>query len=225
MFTKLFILGRPGSGKSAAARRVIEHTEDHRFSAIHINDYGILLNLSHTDKEGKYFRPAKYANGFDVCDFRILDDALKRLEEDASTYIHKVEFILIEFARDDYYHALRQFTHQFIQDAYFLYINTDTDTCIARIYERTVHPKTPDDHFVSDTIIREYYEKDNGPYIVSNVPEKRGWIINNMGELKDFNQEVDRIAHKLLRFKTRLLPETDPLQPVFKPLNECSTQL
>ncbi|HLJ35749.1 MAG TPA: hypothetical protein VKU38_18985, partial [Ktedonobacteraceae bacterium] len=205
----------------------IAHAKDRRFSAIHINDYEILLRMAHADKEGKYFRPAKYANGFDVCKFEILDVALTRLGEEASKYIRKVELIIIEFARDDYRKALKQFNPQFIQDAYFLYIDTDIDTCISRIYERAAHPKTPDDHFVSDTIVREYYGKDNRPYMVKNfrheyhVPAERLWIIDNMRQLEDFQREVNHIAYTLLQLKTRILPETDPLQPVFKPVNEC----
>jgi len=227
MTAKLFILGRPGSGKSAAARRIAVRANSQRFSALHLNDYQILLRMSYADKEGQYFRPAKYANGFDVCNFEVLDVALTKLEEEASEQIRRVELIIIEFARADYRDALKRFNPQFVQDAYFLYIDTDTDICIPRIYERTAHPQTPDDHFVSDAIVREYYGKDNRAYMVKNfrheynVPAERLWIIDNMRKLEDFEREIDHIAYTLLRLKTRILPETDPLQPVFKPVNEC----
>ncbi len=227
MTTKLFILGRPGSGKSKAARRIMIHADQRSFSAIHINDYPILLKMAQADTNYQYFYPTKYANGFDVHNFSVMNIALKRLQEKANEYIRRVELIIIEFARNDYQEALKQFSSPFIEDAFFLFLDSDTATCKSRIYERTAHPKSSDDYYVSDDIVEVHYGKDNREYIIKNfrheyhVPVERLWILDNMRQLEDFEREVDFIAHKLLRFKTRILPETDPLQPIFKSVNEC----
>ena len=226
MTAKLFILGRPGSGKSAAARRIALRANSQRFSTVHLNDYQILLKMSHADKKGQYFRPTKYAEGFDVHDFTVMDISLTKLEDEAKEYIRRAELIVIEFARADYREALKHFSSTFIRDAYFLFIETDVEICVQRIHERTAHPKTPDDHYVSDAIVRGYYGKDNRAYMVKNfrheynVPAERLWIIDNIKKLENFEREIDHVAYTLLRLKTRILPETDPLQPVFKPVNE-----
>ncbi len=79
MTAKLFILGRPGSGKSAAARRIVERAKYRRFSAMHINDYQILLAMAQADTNHKYFYPTMYANGFDVHNFSVMDVALTKV--------------------------------------------------------------------------------------------------------------------------------------------------
>lgn len=138
----LFILGLPGSGKSTAARYIVDHYK--AWSTVRINDYDILYEMSRVDKEGKRFSTTTYDgyDGFDVLDHSAFDDALWKLKAIVAKQkrlFAKHKLIIIEFARDDYSKALKRFFPEFLEDtkdAYFLFIDTDILTCKQRIQDR-----------------------------------------------------------------------------------------
>lgn len=206
MALKVFVLGRPGSGKSTATRRILKLVQRKGWSAIRVNDYEILQSWYMQEKfqpsnQHKRFRSTAH-NGFDVTDFSVLNTALEELEKRVWKYIYsaKNDFILIEFARDDYGKALSYFSNNFLQNAYFLLLDADIDTCIQRVHNRTVHPTTADDHFVSDDIIRLYYHKDNKPYMISNlkrdylIDDKKLEIIDNTSSLQSFAENINKFV-------------------------------
>ncbi len=227
MAVKVFILGRPGSGKSAAARLIAKLVQHKGRSPVHICDYDILYDMFQRERnspnnELRNFHPTQH-DGFDVIDFSILDTALKEVRrkilkhiEEYTSYTQKL--ILIEFARDDYGKALSLFNSEFLRDAYFLFLDADMDTCIQRIHKRSAHPTTTDDHFVSDEIIKCYYYQDNKPYITLNLAVdydldvKRIQIIDNICSYQSFNNQVGRFAEFILRQESHLQRKTFPLQ-------------
>jgi adenylate kinase family enzyme len=185
MPVKLFLLGSPGSGKSTVARYIERHLANQGWSVEHINDYGILREMFKEDQrkgEGR-FKPAYYeefnARGFDVLKFEAFDEALQELEQRSEPYLSESEkfertVILIEFARNDYHKAFHQFSPAFLQDAYFLYLDTDLEICKQRIRKRVAHPQTEDDYYVSDYIFQEYYNHHNGLFLMDILAEEYG---------------------------------------------------
>ena len=164
MVVKLFVLGLPGSGKSGVARYIQMYARDKDWKATHCNDYAILKKMFLDDTEGKQFMPASHG-GFDVIDFTVTDTALQRLEQQVNQYVSSVkqqEIILIEFARNDYQKAFQQFNQDFLQDAYFLYLDAEIETCKQRIRDRVSNPVFEDDYYVSEHIFETYYYEDNG---------------------------------------------------------------
>src|SRR5258708_26453591 len=108
------------------------------------------------------FKPA-FHGGFDVVKFEAFDEALQELEERSGTQISggpEQRIVLIEFARNDYRKAFQQFSPAFLQDAYFLYLDTNIEVCKQRISTRVANPQTEDDYYVSDYIFQEYYDHD-----------------------------------------------------------------
>jgi adenylate kinase family enzyme len=162
MAVKLFVLGLPGSGKSTVSRHITIYLKDRNWKSTRINDYVILYNMFLDDTDHKRFKPTVHG-GFYVLDLQVIDEALKRLEqevnENISSPIMQKELILIEFARNDYQRAFQQFSPAFLLDAYFLYLNVDIETCKKRIRERTAQPRTEDDFFVSEDIFNDHYNK------------------------------------------------------------------
>ncbi len=225
---KVFVLGRPGSGKSTAARRIAKLAQHEGLSVIRISDYEILYEMynkeMHQPKSGlKQFSPAEY-NGFNVVDFSVLDTALKVVERKAQEQISfgKNAFILIEFARDDYRKAFKLFAPHFLEDAYFLFINDDIDTCIQRIRQQVSYPNTTDDHFVSEDVLRSYYTNDNIPYMTHGIQidygidSRRVQIINNSGSSLDFAEGVTQFIRPILEEylrKVRTPPSFAPSRP------------
>jgi adenylate kinase family enzyme len=223
MAVKLFILGLPGSGKSTIARHIAKYARDRQCSTTHINDFAILYKMFQEDTQRK-FKPAdaKYG-GFDVLDLAVFDTALRKLEQKVKAHIsmaHLEEIILIEFSRNDYEKAFQQFSQEFLQDAYFLYLNVDLEICKRRIRERITHPATSDDHIVSEYIFDAYYSEDNGqsiPQILKGkyqIDEYRVKIIDNGGFREEtsalFNQFVDIV----IAFEAHRLPDTGPMQKI-----------
>ena len=219
MAIKVFLLGYPGSGKSAAYRHIQQCIKQHHpnWSTIRYNDYDILKEMflreqsSSTYGKKNQFRKTKHS-GFDVLDFTVLDTALKELENRVQQRYDpsKDELIIIEFARDDYIRALQQFSTSFLKDAYFLFIETDIQIAIQRIKNRVTDPPTPDNHYVSEDILNDYYGKGNPPLnsnadIHINIDKKRIQTIDSRGSLKSFNAKIEKYIRMVLARESPLL--------------------
>ena len=204
MASKIFLLGRPGSGKSTAAHYINVMTREYGWSSIHINDYDFLRAMYQADTHYQRFRPSVYG-GFDVLDFSVLDVALQSVEARACQYMSfSKKLLLLEFARDNYQSALRQFQPAFLKDAYFLFFEANIDTCVRRVYERSSNPISRNDHFISEQMIRSYYHEDNRPYLTYNlladygISDKRVRVINNIGSRKEFKEQIRSFVQNFL---------------------------
>jgi adenylate kinase family enzyme len=198
MAVKLFVLGLPGTGKSTMAREIKEYIGKLGLGISRINDYVFLKQMFYDDAKREQFRPAKHG-GFDIIDLTVFDTALQRLEKVTKQYILPTipeGIILIEFARNDYLRAFQQFNQDFLQDAYFLYLDAEIETCKQRIRNRVNNPICEDDYNVSEYIFETYYQKVddrdlsdilNKDYKIDN---RRVKIINNNCSLKEASETI-----------------------------------
>ncbi len=207
MALKLLILGLPGSGKSSMARYIATYLEYKNWESTRYSDHVILQNMFHTDSEGTQFRSADHG-GFDILDLNVFDIALQMLEQNVNQYLlsaKQEELVLIEFSRNDYHRAFQQFSDKFLQDAHFLHLDVDTETCKKRVRERIDKPITEDDFFVSEFIFTNYYNKDNGrdiPQILErnyDINRQRVKIIENNSSLDDIVQEINEFVDTICR--------------------------
>ena len=150
--------------------------------------------------EQRKFRATEHG-GFDVLDFSVLDTALKELEKQVRHRFssRREELIVIEFARDDYSKALQQFSPAFLKDAYFLFIDADMNTCIERVQNRVAHPTSEDDHFVSEAILRNYYNRQRIPSNLKinggeSIDKLRVKLIDSSGIYQDFIKKVNQFV-------------------------------
>ena len=197
MTMKLFLLGLPGSGKSTVVHHIETYVRDQNLSAIHFSDYAILRKMFEEDTGHKQFALAEHG-GFNVIDLTAFDTALKVLEQSVDEHMPTAgprEMILIEFARNDYHWAFRQFSDTFVQDAYLLYLDAEIDICKQRILDRIADPATEDDYFVSDYIFEVYY-RDNKPILWHDLiaefefDQQKVKVINNNGSLQDVIPQI-----------------------------------
>lgn len=176
----VFILGLPGSGKSAAARYLQQLAKD-KWNVCHFNDYKYLLKMAKSDKEGLCFSSTKGHQGFDVHDLKVFDEALEilrdRVQRPLSMLMRvinklwkKDNLILIEFSRDDYCQALEFFKPlDLSQNTFFLFVDANISACKQRIKSRVKNPQTPDDYYVSEYIFEVYYQRDRRDYLHSTA--------------------------------------------------------
>ncbi|HLG78571.1 MAG TPA: AAA family ATPase [Ktedonobacteraceae bacterium] len=206
MSTKVFVLGRPGSGKSTAAHHIMQTLGTYNITTARMDDFTILSEMCESDSTHMLFRPID-RGGFDVLDASVLDLALAQLETQAvarMAYEH-IEVVILEFARADYRAALSNFSRAFLQSACFLFVNADADTCKARICQRALHPRGPDDHPVSEEVLERYYATDNSEDMVESLKEAYGHeqhirMIKNNGTLSllEFLDSVDDFTRAIL---------------------------
>lgn len=207
--TIIFLFGLPGSGKSAIGRHIakyVMHEDEHRtdrpWSTYRFNDNPILHTMFRDDEEHKRFVPAE-PSGFNVTDISTYDEALRLLGNwikwhTTSEHSRREEIVLIEFARNDYLRAFKQFSKAFLQDAYFIYLDTKVEICKQRIRDRVTNPEfEADGHPVSDYILEKYYYRVDVQALSSilhnvfGVDEKRMLMLNNNFSLKEVVMEIE----------------------------------
>jgi adenylate kinase family enzyme len=210
MLTKLFVFGLPGSGKSTVSRSIVDHVHRHykQWSAQRVCDYNILYEMFRRDTKKKDFYPVKH-QGFYVTNPSMYDIVLKNLEKfvnDVSPKGHKL--LLIEFSRGDYAQALKNFGSSFFDNAAYLYLQANTNTCLKRIAERVKNPQNIDDHYVPDRTFDRFVEADTEEYpqtlcnlLVNSYggKNKRFLVINSTGSKDETILQANTFADEIIR--------------------------
>lgn len=174
MVEKIFLLGRPGSGKSTAAQVLTGIAQKSGWDTLHIYDYKHLHNMFQQEiddgvpVEERSFRQKgpDACQGFDVCKFDVLDKALQKMVEEVrkEELIHSGarKLLLIEFARKEYGPALHFFS-DILYGSYLFYLKLGLKVCIERVKQRADEHRLRSeyDHFVSEDIMRGFYRYDD----------------------------------------------------------------
>ncbi len=204
MTVYVLALGRPGSGKSTAARYMLERAENLGWNTTRLKDYDMLYKMFQTDIRGR-FQPAAYG-GFDVVEFSVLDEVLVELQRKAleEVPLEGNDLVIIEFARNDYEEALQRFKRWFLREAYILYVEADVETCIERIHKRISCPDRPDNHFVSDNILRGYYGRDNRSYMREQFCKDFDVDCGHIQVIENDGLQIE-FLHKIDQFLTNVM--------------------
>jgi len=203
---KVFLLGRPGSGKTTAFHYIETCAHEKDIRSTRFREYEILRGMFLAGRSE--FRKAKHG-GFDILDFSVVNESAYLLEKKIQSYARfeaqENELLFIELVRDSYEQAMHCFSSAFLQDSYFLFIEADLETCIQRIHYRVAHPAGTDGHFVSDHILRNYYAYDNKDYMATRF--RTDYNIQKMVEVIENTGSPDEFRKKLKPFTDVLLPE------------------
>lgn len=207
MIVKVFLLGRPGSGKTTSFHHIEMLLRNQKWHTIRFREYTILHEMFQ-NKADTRFHSSAYG-GFEIVDFSVFFDSAKWIEQQIETYIpteSRPTFIFIELARDDYSQALKSFSSDFLKDAYFLFLDADIDTCIERIHTRVAN-RTSDGHFISEGILKSYYCKDNRSYMISSFKtdyniRKAVEVIDNFGSIAELTKRLNIIVSRILAKET-----------------------
>ncbi len=172
MGVKVFVLGLPGSGKSTATGYIATIAEKQGYTVKTFNDYDILREWFEAAPDGPEFSRTEY-DGFDIHDLTVFDTSLRELERQVLPILSSSdkEIIILEFARNNYLHALNQFSASFLHNAYFLFVDAELLTCRDRTRWRIIHRHSSNDHYVSDYILSTYYRNGREYDNVCNLNE------------------------------------------------------
>ena len=159
----IFLLGRPGSGKSVIYHLLSEQlrAEGLAEEVMRIDDFPVLQELLNRDTEFK--RHYRKEGGFVATDFTILDDVLKEINRKLEELERPGKMIFVEFARDRYAEALKNFDREVLGRSLLLYIYCPYDICVQRNVRRFREARggTPDEHIAPADIMERYYKYDD----------------------------------------------------------------
>ncbi len=173
----VFLLGRPGSGKSAIHRLLSEQlrAEGLAEEVMRIDDFPVLQEL--LDRDTEFKRHYRKEGGFVVTDFTILDDVLNEINHKLHELERPGRIIFVEFARDRYAKAMNNFDRGVLEGALLLYIYCPYDVCVERNTRRfkEARGKSVDDHIAPSDIMERYYKHDDyeALYLKSEAELKR----------------------------------------------------
>jgi adenylate kinase family enzyme len=162
MFSFIFLLGRPGCGKSVIYNMLGELLRKGKLASevMRIDDFPVLKEIVDEDKEFK--RHLRKEGGFEVTDLSMLDDVLKRINGQLKKLKKHGMVIFVEFSRDSYIHAMKNFDRNVLDRSLILYIYTPFDVCLERNVRRfREKPKDLDDHIVPSDMMKRYYRNDD----------------------------------------------------------------
>ncbi|MBA7470771.1 hypothetical protein ES707_06058 [subsurface metagenome] len=159
----IFLLGRPGCGKSVIYEMLIKKLKVGGLAKefIRIDDFPILKELF--DKDVHFKRHRKKAGGFEVTDWSIVDEVLKIVNERIKKLEKENRMIFIEFARNNYLQALSNFTPEVLSKSLILYIFAPYQVCYQRNIKRFQEKggEDLDSHIVPPDLMESYYKEDD----------------------------------------------------------------
>ena len=221
MVRKVFILGRPGTGKSTLAQLIEASAQRRGWATQHFYDYKYLQDMSQQEieeigpLEERAFRQKgpEACHGFDVVRFEVLDTALKQMADDIRTAKNEhpaaKKLFLIEFARKEISRDLHIFGYDILRDAHLFYIKLGLEACIERVRQRVVENCSGSefDHFVSEEIMNSYYSGDD--WLGGQISEYLDYLrrdhihviieeIGNSGTYHELEEKTEEIVSLLV---------------------------
>ncbi|MEM3402910.1 MAG: hypothetical protein QXT22_05460 [Candidatus Hadarchaeales archaeon] len=197
----VFLLGRPGCGKSAVFH-ILERklrSRGYKGEIKRIDDFPILKKIFETDTEFKRHRPCP-EGGVKVTDDTVWDDLIKGLDQQAKEFLDKDIILFIEFSRDSYRRAFRNFSPEVLKDSIVVYIDAPFDVCWERNVRRAKLEKGLDAHLVSREEMEKTYLYDDHEELQKYLSQPVIVVKNDREgtELleKELEKVVDIIAEK-----------------------------
>lgn len=137
-----------------------------------MDDFPILKEL--LDRDTGFKRHVRKDGGFEVTDWTILDDVLSTMSERLPVLRKKNDLVFVEFARNNYLSALKNFSAETFSKALILYIYCPFKVCLARNKKRFKEQKgrALDDHIVPEDLMKSYYRTDDIEEIHRKNPKK-----------------------------------------------------
>ncbi len=207
----VFVLGRPGCGKSAFCReferQILERDQDITFERV--DDFPVLWAklladdaLEEAGKERLYSQPNGEGD-YQITSNRIFNDVLKVVNSQVLEIDKPDHMIFIEFARPSYVEAIQNFDRSILDPCLAVYLEVDFDICWERNVARhqAAMDNHGDDHLVPRSEMEKTYLRDDQEAFVQHM-RRRGipvWVVNNEADGEEhLRRQVKELFERLV---------------------------
>jgi len=162
MSSYVFLLGRPGCGKSVVYQLLADRIRREKLAdeVMRFDDFPVLKEIAEQDKEFK--KHVRSEGGFTITDRSIYDDVLKEMNRRIKWLRKPGRLIFIEFSRSGYARALKNFDREVLDRSLIVYIYCPYEICLERNIRRFKEgAKNLDEHIVPRDLMEKYYRYDD----------------------------------------------------------------
>lgn len=195
----IFVLGRPGSGKTLTTHFLLEYIQSIEVDISKIalyNDYRQLREWFLRDSSQRDFEIGP-RGGFRVINFGILDTSLREINDRVLSGIEEKLFTVIEFSRPNYVEAFGNFDDSLKKSSTMIYLNAPLDICIRRNEERK---SEADDEagYVPPDIMQNYYREDDVELLEKIFTRQVVRVDNSRDGILSFREKLLGEAHHFI---------------------------
>lgn len=176
-----------------------------------VDDYPILKEIIEQDTD---FKKHVLAEGeFQITDRSIYDDVLKEVSHRLKGLQKQGRMVFVEFARNNYANALRNFDREVLDRSLIVYIYCPFEVCCERNVRRfkEAGPKGLDEHIVPRDQMEKYYRHEDYEelYLRSEdelrkrSPAPTVVVRNDMESLERLKQELEKVIAALKASRPR----------------------
>jgi len=205
----VFLLGRPGCGKSALYRelekRILESGQAKTFERV--DDFPIVWARIQRDdaleREGKERIYSRRADGGGyLANDNLFDNILKEVNADVLKIDKPDHMVFIEFARPNYVEALQNFDQRILEHCIAVYMEVSFDICWARNVARhaAAMAQDGDDHLVGREAMETLYLHDDQDAFVEYMRDRNipVLVVNNEADGEEhLKKQVEELFQEL----------------------------
>lgn len=195
----VFLIGRPGCGKSAVYRLLEGLLRGRGFKGRlrRIDDFPILKRIFEKDIKFRRHRPTP-DGGVKITDDTVWDDLTEALNERALELQSPDGLLFVEFSRDNYVRAFRKFSPNVLENSLIVYIDCPWNVCWERNVRRARVEKGLDAHLVSREEMEKTYAEDDHSELFKRIGVPVLSIRNEGESLEELRLELEKVVGKLM---------------------------
>ena len=194
----VFLIGRPGCGKSVIYKLLAEQLRvgGYKGELVRIDDFPILKRIFEQDVDQKRHRRFP-GGGMKITDDKVWDDLTRALNEQALKLQSPSRLLFIEFSRDNYVRAFKHFSQEILQNSLVVYIDAPFDLCWERNARRVREEKGLDAHLVSREEMELTYARDDHEKLPDHVNVPVLVVKNDSDDFGKLRGELRKVVQKL----------------------------
>ncbi|HOW27977.1 MAG TPA: hypothetical protein PK876_05715 [Elusimicrobiota bacterium] len=202
----IFLLGRPGGGKSEIFRRISKKLMGGGVARFieRVDDFPKLWGIFQEDEKTGAWKHCRKTpdGGYKVTDNGVWDMILKQVNDDVLQQRDPDKVIFIEFARTYYMSALKNFSKDVLRNALIVYVNCSFETCWKRNVARheAAVAAGSDDHLVSREEMEITYLNDDMAELVKKQPCPVVVVENERDGMDHLDGEIEKVIRTVNEF-------------------------
>ncbi len=191
----IYLIGKPGAGKSTVARTCISYLTDDfpKATTAHIDEYELLLGHTKTLRSDQVTWLSQ--GRFEIVDRSLFDELLVELKERIAQEASTKSFIFAEFARSSYIRAFDEIL-PVGQDCHLVvYVQAPLEVCRKRNRER---PSEMQFRSVPDSVLTTFYHEDDFLVARERFGDRFIVVSNASSSLDDLNCACRKLVSSIV---------------------------